>query len=238
MKPSDCPQPGDHLVEDHMHLVRRLVASMIRKVPRHVDPLALQSAAQFGLLQAARAYRGETGVPFSIYARRRIQGAMLDELISSDVLSRGARKRTKHVVAVRLALTQQLGRVPTWEELSEATGYSAETVLQGLRGGYPPLSLDEVVTKSHVDGRERTRGEFLVGKPLRLGTEFPENLVAALRVLPLAERTVVVGYHAVGLSQVELAEYLQVSPSRVSQLHRRGIELLAATSHVKKSLAS
>src|SRR4051812_38816538 len=139
------PSPDD-LVRQHLPLVHHVVADMIARaphprplahpvgpdrlpgVPRHIPRAELPSAALFGLVQAARAFDPSRGVSFDRYARRRMQGALLDDLRSRDWASRGVRAAARKVRSVTDDLTVALGRTPSSTEAGAAAGLSANDV--------------------------------------------------------------------------------------------------------------
>src|SRR5260221_11425866 len=107
------PPNPDELVRQHLPLVHHVVADMIARVPRHIPRDELTSAALFGLVQAARAYDPGRGVSFDRYARRRMQGALLDDLRSRDWATRGGRPLARMGPPATVALTGAPGRTPT-----------------------------------------------------------------------------------------------------------------------------
>src|SRR2546423_3356568 len=121
------PTPAE-LVRRPLPLVHHVVADMLARVPRHTPRDELPSAALFGLVQAARAYDPDRGVTFDRYARRRMQGALLDDLRSRDWASRGVRSAARKVRSVTDELTVTLGRTPTNLEAGVAAGLSANEV--------------------------------------------------------------------------------------------------------------
>src|SRR4051794_39144406 len=101
---------------------------MIRRVPAHVQRDELAAAGSLALVQAARAFNPDLGVPFSRYAAMRVRGAIVDELRGMDWASRGARHRARQLTETSEQLTAALGRKPTREELAEALGVDVADV--------------------------------------------------------------------------------------------------------------
>ncbi|MFC6341258.1 sigma factor, partial [Nocardioides hankookensis] len=88
---NDVPQGSEDLIVLHMPLVGHIVRETMARVPSHVDRDDLSSAGLAALVQAARSFDAERGVPFNRYASTRIRGAILDELRSIDWASRSVR---------------------------------------------------------------------------------------------------------------------------------------------------
>lgn len=133
----------DQLLIEHLPLVGYLVSELCSR-GTHLDRDALASAAQYALFQASRAFDPERGVPFGSYARTRIQGALADELRSSDWISRGTRKKIKETLAIRESLFRSLGRTPTIDEMAAALGVdraSVQSALQDATSG--PVGIDD-----------------------------------------------------------------------------------------------
>src|SRR6476659_4138558 len=108
----------NHLLEQHMPLVKRLAHHMKAKLPPSVEVDDLIQAGMIGLLDAISRYEETHGAQFETYAVQRIRGAMLDELRSSDWLPRSIRQNTRKIEEAIHVLLQQLGRPPQETEVA------------------------------------------------------------------------------------------------------------------------
>jgi RNA polymerase sigma factor for flagellar operon FliA len=220
------PPSPDELVREHLPLVHHVVADMIARVPRHIPRDELTSAALFGLVQAARAYDRDRGVSFDRYARRRMQGALLDDLRSRDWASRGVRAQARKVRSVTDELTVALGRTPTVTEAGAAVGLSADEVsrLHDDVHRATVLNYDSVFRDSEdcdaLSAVDADPGEVILRRERRA---YLRDAVAAL---PERLRVVVVGCFFEERPMLELARELGVTESRVSQMKAEALGLL------------
>jgi RNA polymerase sigma factor for flagellar operon FliA len=215
------------LVREHLPLVGYIARETGARLPRHLDTDDLAGAGALALVQAAHAFDSSLGVPFARFANTRIRGAMIDQMRQRDWATRSLRSRARALAATTETLTVALGRTPTDVELASASGLTQPEIGQ-IRGGQDRavvLSLDSVTPDS--EGLAAT---------LRDPAPIPEDaLVAAERLgylrdavaeLPTRLRQVVSGYYLEQRPLTELAEELDVTQSRVSQLRAEGLHLL------------
>jgi RNA polymerase sigma factor for flagellar operon FliA len=218
------------VIEQHLPLVRHIVFQVAVRFPRHVDREELARAGALGLVEAARRYDGARGVPFERFAAQRIRGAILDFVRSADWAPRSVRTlaRTLEVTNQQLALT--LGRPPTLEEVAGALSTTPEEVsrLQDRIHRSVVLALDHHL----ADGEE---GQTLADTVTDTGLEPSEALERrelhaylrdAVQLLPERHRLVVIGYFLEGRSSGELARFLGITESRVSQVRTEALGLL------------
>jgi RNA polymerase sigma factor for flagellar operon FliA len=215
------------LVEKNLPLVGYITSEFIGRLPSHVSRDDLTSAGLMALFQASKGYDPTTGVPFNRYANTRIRGAILDDLRGQDWASRGVRSRQRKLSQTEDQLTTQLGRTPTSSELASTLGVSekelAETRDEAQRSmvlsmqGFTAegASLDDHLP-THTPGPEQ---ELLHRE--RLG-----YLRSAIAVLPERLKHVVEGYFIQERPMAELAEELEVSESRISQMRAEALVLL------------
>jgi RNA polymerase sigma factor for flagellar operon FliA len=225
---------GDHqqlaernrLVLDHIGLVKGLALRMARRVPAQVEVSELISVGMVGLIDAAGRYRASLGVPFDAFARRRVQGAMLDWLRNLDWAPRSVRKLRRDVDSTITRLRHELHREPSEGEIAGALGVSEpayDQMLDQIRAAevalIRPLEVnagDSSVLDVAIDPGE--------GPHLRLErTEMREHLAQAIAELPERERQILSLYYQEELTLAEIGAVIGVGESRVSQLRTQAI---------------
>ena len=224
--PAETSALEDALVREHLPLVRRAVAELSARMPRHAPRDDLLSAGMVGLAQAARNFDADLGVPFHRYAATRIKGALLDELRAHDWASRPVRAKARHMELANEKLTAKLGRTPTSVELADAMGVEASTV-HGLTSDLhraTVLNYDSMLSSGDSDA------VLLVDDDTPelelLERERNAYLVDAIRSLPERLQVVVRGYFFEDRSMQDIGAELGVSESRVSQLRAEALDLL------------
>jgi RNA polymerase sigma factor for flagellar operon FliA len=227
----------DALVTEHLPLAHRAVSDMLQRVPRHVSRSDLLSAAMAGLAQAARSYDPARGIAFDRFASARIRGALLDELRSRDWASRSVRARARSVAAAVDDLTAANGQAPTSEQLAEHLGMERST-LDSLSGDVHRavvLNFDALVVDG--DGASVLPTDEPGPDAQILDRERRAYLLDAVAALPERMRHVVVGYFFDERPMRELAEELDVTESRISQIRAEALVMLktALDAHLDES---
>jgi RNA polymerase sigma factor for flagellar operon FliA len=219
------------LIEQHLPLVRHVVFQVAVNFPRHVDREELATAGALGLVEAARRYEADRGVPFDRFAAQRIRGAILDAVRAADWAPRSVRNLARRLESIEQRLASSLGRMPSPTETADALGIS-EAELRRLQDkmfrsvvlaleydvndGEEDLSLVDVLT----DDSTLEPSEELENRELH------SYLRDAVGLLPERHRLVVTGYFLEGRKSQELAAFLGVTESRISQLRSEALEML------------
>jgi RNA polymerase sigma factor FliA len=224
--PKPSPATEDALVRSHLPLVGYAVNDLCRRLPSHVQRDDLMSAGMAALAMAARSFQAERGVPFARYAARRIQGALLDELRSSDWASRSVRRRAREQEEAAEQLGRELGRPATAEELAGRLGIAPHEVTATRNDVHRSvvLSFTAVVEQAGPDtvlpSSEPTPDQVLLER------EREAYLHDAVASLPERLRAVILGIFFEERSMQELAEELGVTESRVSQMRSEAVGLM------------
>ncbi len=221
----------DALIRQHAPLVRRIAQHMIAKLPPNVALDDLIQVGMIGLADALSRYEASQGVQFDTFASQRIRGAMLDELRENDWMSRSSRKGQKDIEQAIRRLEQTLGRAPKESEIAESMELSLEeyqSLLSKVKGTQlvylEDISSGDDDNHSFLDRHvaDASADPFSMLRDHRLR----EALVAAIENLPEREKYVMGMYYEHDMNLKEIAAVLEVTESRVCQLHSQAIARL------------
>ncbi len=222
----------NELIEQNLPLVKHIVFQVAVHFPRHVEREELARAGALGLVEAARRYSPERGIPFARFAARRVRGAMIDSVRASDWAPRSVRRLSRQFDAMEQELASNLGRMPKSTETAEAMGMDSGE-LSKLRS---QLYRSVVLALEHqVDGDNGEDLNLLDVLPDQSmlepdqqleGRELYAYLQDAISLLPERHRLVIVGYFLEEKTSLDLARFLGVTESRVSQLRSDALEML------------
>jgi RNA polymerase sigma factor for flagellar operon FliA len=209
--------------EKYLPLVRYIAEKTYTRLPDEVDVNDLMSAGQFGLMDAIDAFDLDKGVKFETYSATRIKGAIIDELRAMDWVPRLVRSRTARVGTVRDQFEMKHGRSPTDDEVSSALGASGEELQKILKdsGAVMTVSLNRKAFNS--DGNKEVTEIDVIrdttqSSPL-LDTQRRDVKELITKGLSRAERLIVTLYYYEELTMKEIGATLDLSESRVSQMH-------------------
>jgi RNA polymerase sigma factor for flagellar operon FliA len=217
------------LIEAHLGLVRIVVCQVAPGFPPHVDRDELAAAGNLGLVEAAARFDPARGVPFGRFASVRIRGAILDAVRATDWAPRSVRLADRRVVDVERRFIADRGRRPSPAELAEALQVTV-TALARIRERSDRAVVLHLEVPAGEDG-PATVGDLVADAGPGPGSvledaELAVYLADAVRLLPVLQRTVAVGYFVQGRSSRSLADQLGVTISRVSQLRSEACRML------------
>jgi RNA polymerase sigma factor for flagellar operon FliA len=218
-------------IKEFAPLVRRMAHHLTAKLPPSVEIDDIIQAGMIGLMDAASRYQEGQGAQFETFATQRIRGAMLDELRQNDWLPRSARKTMRRIESAVHKLQQRLGRAPNEKEIAQELGETLETyqaLLQEARG-CELLHLEDFGRGEEDDYLDRHCPDQR-SNPLDLfqDARFRGALVKAIEALPDREKLLMGLYYEQDLNFKEIAAVLEVSESRVCQLHSQAVSRLRA----------
>ena len=220
------------MIEANLPLVKHIVLQVAVHFPRHVEREELARAGALGLVEAARRYDESRGVPFDRFAAQRIRGAILDAVRAADWAPRSVRTLARKLEATEQRLASRLGRIPTTEEMAEALSMDTNELarLRDRMFRSVVLALEHEVSDDVDD--DLTLVDVLVDHAAIEPSEELETrelhayLRDAIALLPERQRLVILGYFLEGRTSQDLARFLGVTESRISQIRSEAIQML------------
>lgn len=215
------PTLRDRLVLQYAPLVKFVAGRIHARLPAGVDAADLISEGVIGLMDAIEKFEPSRGHRFQTYAIPRIRGAIIDSLRAADWVPRGVRARVREVEEAQETLRARLGRFPEDWELAGELGVSPYE----LRELYSMISHTGVASLEELEAQD-----YVVhGGCDEVASDLREALALAVRALPARDQVVIALYYFEGFTLSEIGQVLQVTESRVSQLHTRATLALRAS---------
>ncbi|MFZ2218158.1 MAG: RNA polymerase sigma factor FliA [Rhodoferax sp.] len=221
------------MIKQYQPLVRRLAHHMMAKLPANVQVDDLIQVGLLGLSDALTRYEAAQGVQFETFATQRIRGAMLDELRGNDWMSRGSRKSQKEIEQAMRRLEHTLGRSPIESEIAAELNMSLvdyQTLLGKVRGTQLVYIEDMARGQDDEDSFLDRHVADETADPLSMlrDQRIRQALVQAIKNLPEREQFIMSMYYEQDMNLKEIAAVLEVTESRVCQLHSQSIARLRA----------
>lgn len=215
----------NQLLEKYLPLVRYLAERMLAKLPQNINVEDLQSAGVLGLLDAVRGFDPERGVKFETYCSTRIRGSILDELRALDWVPRIVRSKANKIDRAWKTLETRYGRNPSDEEMAVQLDIT-DVEYEAMAREASAVSMTSLTTETKDDdGSKSMRKLDLLEdkKGLNPEVELKKKEVTEFltRGLSRKERLIILLYYYEELTMREIGEALDLSESRVCQLHSR-----------------
>ncbi len=216
----------DALIVQYIYLIRYVVGRVKVTLPATISIEDIAGYGVEGLINAIERYSPQKNTRFETYALIRIRGAILDRIRAQDFLPRSVRKKIKDIKNAQEHLKQELGRIPTTTEVANYLDMEPDKVNQLLAEDTTMTSIYEKKGSSDdsmeiidtiQDTNKLNPQEQMEEKNIK------QQLEKALQRLPERERVIMVLYYQENMTLKEIGATLNMSESRVCQLHAQSI---------------
>ena len=226
---TDSPEVREKIILEYAPLVKVVAGRLSMYLGYNVEYEDLVSYGIFGLIDAIDKFDCLKDVKFETYASLRIRGAILDQIRKMDWIPRTIRQKQKRIDAAIKEIETQYGRSATDEEIATLLGITDEEYLdwQSQMKITNVVSLNEFLEQgSEVSNEAGSTKSAAFDSPEEIleRDELKKVLAQALELLTEKERKVIVLYYYEDLTLKEISNILEVSESRISQLHTRALQ--------------
>jgi len=223
-------QAANELINHYMYLVQFHVERIASYIPENFDKNDLKSLGLMGLFDALNKFDPDRNLKFDTYATFRIRGTIMDGLRKEDWLPRSLREQTKKIEQVTEELEQRLMRTPTSTEIAKELGKAPEEIetivsnslfanVISIDSAYKSQESEELTELiSHIEDEDTlTPDEFA------LTEERKAELAEGIKQLNKNEQLVISLFYQEELTLTEIGDVLDLTTSRISQIHKRAI---------------
>lgn len=220
------------LIEHHMPLVRTIAERVLQTLPKSIDVDDLSSAGTFGLMDAINGFDLSRGIKFKTYCTTRIRGSILDELRSQDWVPRLVRLKAHRLERAIRTLEGQLGRTPNQAEVAK----ELDITLDELQAHQAEANAKTIFSLSEKwddgdDDKELEKVEILADRKSSNPVDTIQQRDALDMItssLTKKERLIILMYYYEGLTMREIGEIMELTESRVCQIHSNVMARLKA----------
>lgn len=225
------PDLREKIIIEYAPLVKIVAGHLNMYLGNNVEFDDLVGYGIFGLIDAVDKYNVDKEVKFETYASLRIRGAILDYIRKMDWIPRTVRQKQKKLDLVIKEIEAETGRTATDEQIAQKLEIGTEELQEWYSKvkGTTLISLNEYIDQgSEIKVDATKNSHFEMPEKVVEGKELKKTLAASLDVLTEKEKNVILFYYYEELTLKEISRILEVSESRVSQLHTRALQKLKA----------
>ncbi len=243
-KKNKNPAIREHFIKQYAPLVKYVAGKVAMGKPGNIEYDDLVGFGVFGLMDAIEKFDPDKKVKFKTYAVTRIRGSIYDELRSIDWVPRSIRQKLKEVEQAINRIENETGKVATDQEIAKEleldirefyslmTKISSTSIISLNETWYTGSDNDKISIIDTIEGPNSTNPDITAERE-----EVKQLVVNAINELPDKEKKVLVLYYYEDLTLKEIGEVLDVTESRVSQLHTKAIiRLRAKLAEIKEGI--
>jgi RNA polymerase sigma factor for flagellar operon FliA len=238
------PAIREAFIKQYAPLVKYVAGKVSVGMPNNVEFDDLVGYGVFGLIDAIDKYDPDRNIKFKTYAVTRIRGAIFDELRLIDFVPRSVRQKTREIELTISSLEAQLGRTATDQEIASAMRMDEAEYMKTIQkiSGTSVISLndlwysgddnDKVSIVDSIESPSSLNPDVVV-----VNEEIRRVIVEAINDLPDKEKKILVLYYYEDLTLKDIGRVLQVTESRVSQLHTKAVlHLRSKLTNIRKGI--
>ncbi|TCT15075.1 RNA polymerase sigma factor for flagellar operon FliA [Natranaerovirga pectinivora] len=218
----------DQLIIEYAPLIKFVAGRLSMYLGNNVEYEDLVGYGVFGLIDAIDKFDYLKGVKFETYASLRIRGSIIDQIRKMDWIPRSLRQKQKKIDEAFYTLENKLGRQGTDEEMAEALELSVDQYHDwlGKTKMLNMVSLDEFIEQGYESNITSSKKDLHYDQPDKIiqKEELQKALKESIEGLTEKEKKVVVLYYFEELTLKEISYILEVSESRISQLHTKALQ--------------